>query len=333
MKLLTHELKQFKANAAFVKQNDIIPVLRYLLIEAGSITKNNLNSFCKQAISYTGESFLIEEAVLMSAVDDADGEIEVTIKGNEITLSSNGMKWKSQSEMLEHYPLISKPSGEVVKLSNEVLEQISIASNFVDENASNPAATMVFISGENVTASNGFIAYKNEIETGLENTYLPKQTCVAIKGFDELNFQQSDSYHFFSNDSVMIGISKPEYKYIDISTFFKLEATGSFEIEKAELIQFNNQAIKTASSKLYTTLMKFEGDNLELTMVDNDYKRGAEKTISVTGAADGEFKYNPEFLNRILKSLPNDTVTIHQTDGKYFVTTDAKTISLIMQIN
>jgi len=131
----------------------------------------------------------------------------------------------------------------------------------------------------------------------------------------------------------MIGISKPEYRYIDILSFFKMEVTGSFEIEKSELIQFNNQAIKTASSKLYTTLMKFEGDNLELTMVDNDYKRGAEKTIAVTGATDGGFKYNPEFLNRILKSLPNDTVTIHQTDGKYFVTTDSKTISLIMKIN
>lgn len=58
-----------------------------------------------------------------------------------------------------------------------------------------------------------------------------------------------------------------------------------------------------------------------------------ESVLTVDGGRDGELKYNPVLLNRLLKAMQGDVLTVHQASGKYYFTSEDGSMSLIMEIN
>lgn len=332
MILLTSELRAFKQACIGLKQNDILPILAYLKIDKGAITKNNLNSFVVADITYKGKPFVIEERILMDYCSRATGDITVTLEGTTVTLKADGVsKVKSETMPLSDFPTISDAVSEQIELGDNVLTQIGIASKFVDEDAVNPAAQYVFIGDMGIRASNGFIGYSLGVETTLR-AYFNLETCKAISKLDNVKYSDNPSYHFFESEGLRYGFVKPEYKYIDISLFFKLPEIEPFIVDKAEWVQFNDQAIVNAVSKVATTLLTIEPGRMDLKMKDNSYNIEQDNSIAITGGIDGSFGYNPMLLNRILKAVSESTLNVYQSKGRYYFTGAPGWVALIMQL-
>lgn len=334
MKLLTSELRQFKSNAAFIKANNILPILSFLKVQPGSITKNNLNSFLVQNISYSGQPFLIEERILMTMVDNTSAEeITVAVGDGKVTISDGTTKTTSDSLPLAEFPSNAIPDTDPIAFSGELLDQIFIASRFVEDEADNIVKTCVFISPDAVRSSNGFIAYEMKMATNCPNIFIPRTTTVAIAKLQAVSFSENASYQFFTTDKYQYGFVKAEYKFIDMSSFFQLGEVPTFTIAKDGLIYFNNQAIANAVSKVAATIMSVKPGEVSLTMKDNSYNVDTSSVLTVDGGRDGELKYNPVLLNRLLKAMQGDVLTVHQASGKYYFTSEDGSMSLIMEIN
>ena len=153
MKLLTSDLKLFKAKSSVIPANTMLPILSYLKFENGKVTKNSLNAFITMDIACDGE-FLIDEKQLMAFVAyTKDDIISVTKKGNSVLISdSTAIKYTSPTEPIENFPVNDMPiTADWVEVNQGVLNDLSTASLFNVENEINPVMSHVYI-------GNGYVA-------------------------------------------------------------------------------------------------------------------------------------------------------------------------------
>lgn len=333
MKISVSELKSFKANASFIKQNNIIPVLSYLKLENGCITKNNLNSFLIQKVGKFKESILVEEKILMAFVDNASAdEIEISVSGKRILITDGFTKDYSPTDDIINFPTNENGVFDKVEISTQVLSSIKTASTFILSEETMPNKSNIFVGKKSVAGSNGFIAYVKSFDHDLPQMVLSKDVCTAISKFGTINFYESERYHFFEKDNCKFGFIKPTYPFFDLTVFgiFDNEAPH-FEVNKFDLIKFNDLAISSPSKKVVATF-KVQSEIMKLVMKDADYERDVEKDISVTGEDVSLFGYMPVNLNQLLKNVPDADVTFYQAKNKYYITGESGFTTLIMEV-
>lgn len=333
MKISVSELKSFKANASFIKQNNIIPVLAYLKFENGCVIKNNLNSFLIQKIGKFKESILVDEKILMAFVDNASSdEIEISVSGKRILITDGFTKDYSPTDDIINFPTNENGVFDKVQISAEVLASIKTASTFILSEETMPNKSNIFVGKKSVAGSNGFIAYVKTFDTDLTQMVLSKDTCTAISKFGSIDFYESENYHFFENDKCKFGFIKPTYPFFDLTVFGKYDNEAPhFEVNKFDLIKFNDLAISSPSKKVVATL-KVQSEVMKLVMKDSDYERDVEKDISVTGEDVSLFAYMPVNLNQLLKNVPDNDVTFYQAKNKYYITGESGFTTLIMEV-
>lgn len=333
MKISVSELKSFKANASFIKQNNIIPVLSYLKLSDGCITKNNLNSFLIQKVGKFKESILVDEKILMAFVDNAStDEIEISVSGKRILITDGFTKDYSPTDDIINFPTNESGEFEKTKISVDVLASIKIASTFILSEETMPNKSNIFVGKKSVAGSNGFIAYVKTFDIDLPQMVLSKDTCTVISKFGSIDFYESESYHFFENDKCKFGFIKPTYPFFDLTVFgvFNKEAPH-FEVNKFDLIRFNDLAISSPSKKVVATF-KVQSEVMKLVMKDTDYDRDVEKDIPVTGEDVSLFAYMPVNLNQLLKNVPDAYLIFYQAKNKYYITGESGFTTLIMEV-
>lgn len=333
MKIKVSELKSFKANASFIKQNGIIPILSYLKFEDGSVTKNNLHSFLIQKVGKFKEKILVDEKILMAFVDNASSdEIEITVSGTRVLITDGFTKDYSPTDELINFPTNESGVFEKIELNAEILSSIRITSNFILLDEQMPAKSHVFIGKKSVAGSNGFIAYFKSFDIDLPEMVLNKETSTGISKFDTIQFSQSEKYHFFENDTCKFGFIKPTYPFFDLIVFGKYDAEAPhFEVNKYDIIKFDELAISSPSKKVVATF-KVISEVMKLEMKDADFERDVQKDISVTGMDVESFSYMPVNMNQLLKNVPDSDLTFWQSKNKYYITGESGFTTLIMEV-
>lgn len=332
MKISVEQLKRFKNNSSSIKTNNILPILGYLKFSKdGTVTKNAMGSFIIQKIDCK-EDFLVDETILMSFVNyTSSPTIDVTIKDGKIILSDGtGAKKTSPTEPVENFPVNDTPDAEPFELDLEVLQSIGIASQFVMDKDIPDAACYVFVGNNHVCGSNGAIAYIDEFVEKLPKIVLDKNTATTISRYDSVLFSENDSYLFFETDDVKLGFIKNQYQWMDESPFATFTPEAKFEMDKREFVNFNDMVINDNISKVAVSSISVSKGKLNYESNDTGYERVAEKQIAVEGDDMEKFNFNPALMAKLLKSVPDDTLTFNRMGNRYYITGDSGFVSLII---
>ena len=325
MVLLTKQLKQFNSIAGSMRQNNILPILSYLKFEDGKITKNNLESFVTMEADFEGAA-LIDEKVLMSIVDltDAD-EIEVLPNGTKVTLCHGGKKFNSHTDDIKNFPENILIDGEEIEITQDVIADLKVISNFTMERENLPFTSCVFLGNGVMAANTGFIAAVKKTEIDYPEIILEKNATSLIKSFNSIFFSQNNTYQFFTNGSFKFGFIKKETKYLNMSKFFEMiPKEGALKMDKYPLQQFCDICNSVCVGRV--VLAEISGS--KAIMKDPDQENDQEIPLPVELPY---FSFNPTYMSKLLKSLPDDDLTFIKDERRYFVTGESGFISLIME--
>lgn len=335
MKIKVSDLRSFKANSGFIKQNNIIPVLSYLKFENGSVTKNNLNSFIIQSVGNSNESFLVDEKILMNFIDcTSESEIEIKLKDKRIHISDGNTKVTSPTDDLVNFPTNENEELEKTELDAEVLSAIKIASNFImAEEGDMPVKAYVFVGGSLVAGSNGFIVYLEKFDKALPNFLLSKEIASSLGKYSSVSFSQSGNYYFLETDKIKLGFIKPNQGFVDFSPFSNFNKNvPSFVINKNEFIRFNDMAVSSTPIKGVPATFSVEKKKMKLDYNDTNYEINISKEIPAEGTMEGSFTFLPNNLNPLLKSVPDEILTFYQAKDRYYVTGDSGFVSFVTRM-
>lgn len=328
MKLQTHQLKKFNSVAGGIKKNTILPILSYLKFEDGKVTKNNLESFVTMEIDFEG-SCLIDERILTTFVESTGAsEIDVEVKGNSITLSHGKERIISPTDDIKLFPEPPVPENKLdIFISQDVLKAIKVASNFTMDLENSPHASCVHVGNGVVGATSGFIAYVEPIEDELPEIVLEKPMLSVLKGLEFATFNQSDSYIFFKNGNFTFGFIKKDTKFLNMGRFKALPEGEPTLMPKKEFEGFCELCNGYSVGKSYVLATLKEK---ELSMIDPDFGIDYKKELP-TRLPD--FSFNPSYMGKLLKSLPDDNLKFLKGQNKYYVTGEkGNYVSLIMEL-
>lgn len=331
----TKEIKDFKAASSFIKSNKLLPILDYLKFGDGVITKTNLSSFISYKTKFDG-SFLVQEDILLNFVSlTSSPTIDISISKGVVTISDGNSTVTSPSEDIANYPSVPVPNKENCFFGEDILMAIGLSSNFTDQEELPTVRGHVFISGNYVMASNGFIGYREKVSESLPNIVLSKEIALTLGKIPASAFNENDNNVFFSNERYTVGFVKPELKFFDISSVFnkKTEGGDSFVIHKDDLISFCELCIISTKSKFHECYMKNGKKGLLLEMNDVDFNVNVKKEISFNGTLEQDFIFNPSFMLKCIKSLCDQELTFTRNGNMYLITDSSSSVSLIMGIN
>lgn len=325
MKLQTNELKKFLSVTSSMKQNGILPILSYIRFQDGIITKNNLEQFVEMESNFKGQC-LIDERVLMSFVNSISGnEIDVQISTTNVLLTCGKDKTKSPTDNIADFPVSQFDEAEEIELTEEIINKIRVASNFAIERENSPFTSCVFIGNGLIGASNSFIAFVDKIDSKFPKIILEKNAAGVIKSFNYGFLSQSEERVFFKFGDFKFGFIKKETPFIDFSPFVKVPEADKIIIDKNEIVNFCDSCVAATLSKVVVS--KFEGN--KLLMNDADFGVSREKEISVEME---HFAFNPSLMNKLLKALPDEEISLQKEGNKLYITGIGEYVSIIMEL-
>lgn len=325
MKLNVHELKKFNSVTSSMKYNGILPILSYLKFKDGIITKNNLEQFVEMEANFEGEC-LIDERVLMAFVNSVScEEIDVKLEGKSVVLSCGKRITKSPTDEVANYPTVEDNNLEGIVIEEEIINSIKIASGFTIERENLPYTQCVFLGHGFLGAATGYIGYVEKLDDKFPEMILDKNCISVIKGLNNFSFSQNDAFQFVRNGVFNFGFRKTDTKFINFAPFYNVDGDKKVSLDKSEIISFCDYCVSSTPSKV--VIAKVSGN--KLSMEDADFSISAESEIS---AELDDFVFNPSFMAKMLKSVPDETVTFIRSKQKYFVTGKSGFVSLIMEM-
>lgn len=330
MKVLLANLQKFKSDAAHIKTNPIIPILGNIKFENGHITKNNLKEFIIQQCDEVDKDFLIDEKILFNFLSVASDDITFTITKKKIRITDGKISVSSPTEDIINFPKVEADFENLQNLSEDVLSGIGIASRFIIDDETQPIKSNVFVGNDHICGSDGFIAYVNKVGD-VPEIILDKTSASKIGSLPLCFYTENKSYNLFCSGKTTYGFIKPEQKFFDLSPLVKVPDEMSFQVRKESLIKFNDACITSSPAKSITSKLDVQNGFMILSMKDADFSIDVDQKIEVPGKSDAEFGYNPAYMNRLLKAVPDSELNFYQGPNKYFITGKNFT-SLIMEI-
>lgn len=332
IKVPVSDIRSFKKNSSHIKKNNIMPILDFIKFDNGTITKTNLHEFVVQDSSFNG-SFLIEERVLFNFIEYTSApEIIFSANGNKITLSDGTQKTTATQGDISLYPTTETPPKETVSLTDTILKLFGAAAKYTQEHQNDLIISHIFIGGDVITASDRYIAFYRKIDRDLPKTAIPRSVAERVSSIDPADFSQTENKLFFKTGKTLFGFRKTEATYIDLSQFFENERITSFHAPKSELIAFNDMCLSMSLSKLCYPILEVVKGKLKLTANDGDFAIDNEKEIDVIGEMEAKFKTDASWLNRLLKTAPDDELTFSRRQGMMYITGESGFKSLIMEL-
>lgn len=332
MKLNVKELKAFKQKSAFIKKNNVLPILDFLKFENGTVTKSALHEFIIQDIKCS-ETFLVDENILMNFIDRCDSdEVTVKVDGNKVILSDKKTKVISPTEDVSHFPVHEITIENPFTFDIHHLEAMQIASEFVA--ATEDAAGYVHVGGPNIMASDRIIAFMKSFNDDFPKIILRKSEIVAISKFDEIVFTENEKYHYFATDGLKCGFLKAaDIPFFDMSKLLEYsKELPKTLFDKSDFVKFNDLCLSCSPQKFPTATMTPNKRNIDLTLQDTQY----ERTISTQILAENKDQFKPfmfliSYMNRLLKSIPNGPIGLYRGPVCFFLTGDGDFTALIME--
>lgn len=331
MILKTAFLRQFQKDSGHIVQSGVLPILDFISINKGVITKNNIAQLVATDIDAEGV-LLIEERALFNFINNTKAEeIRVSLQGNRLALSDGQTTVTCASGDPAHYPVTPSKGFSDIALDATGCMHIGRAAGFIEATADIPTKTHLFIANGQLIATNGIILYVAAVD-GPE-LVIHKNTATIIGKFQGVNFRESEKYQFVESDQVIFGFSKDECKFYDLSTFAGLDETApAFTLLKEELLSFNNLAAANMRGKTPSASMDITNGVLTLSMSEPDWELDIERKMDIDAPDHEQFTYNFLEMNKLLKSIPDENLTFYRTHPTRYNIKGADWHGLIMGI-
>jgi len=334
MKLKTSELRQFKQNASFIKTRGIIPILEFLKVENGTITKTSLECFMVQEIESKG-SVLLNENILFNFLSQTkEPSIEITVKDKRVTIYDGSIRVSFPEEDISTFPSIPDEVEEKIHIGNDVFCAIKNAANFTDTMDLPDTRAHVFVGNGNVFGGNGFICYMERFKSKLPQISLAKDFATIVGKFNEADFSENEKYIFFNTYNCRFGFIKSMFKYTDLSKLMEFDKSHPrFELDKKELLSFSEMCVSSTKSKIVVADMSVKSNKLNLEMVDTDFEVNVNQSIPIGDGNMGEpFSFNASLMITMLKNIPDDELVFYRKDKSLIITGESGFVSIIQQI-
>ena len=335
----------FKNDSIKIPRDEIYPILSYLKIDFHDnyciITKNGLKAFIKKGVSSESTEkdgiMLVSEDKLFSIAENSTSDmLELTQVEDKIKIVSGRSKATTATDDLSKFPTNDEPTQLWQDIYIEALTALASGINFiVDEvpEKTQPQMANIYCKEKTIVGCNGAIAFYKPLHDDIPEMILRKEVAMAISTLPGCKFSQNSSYNFFKSESSMFAFSKSESPFFDLRQFGKIETDKpSFTINKDDLIRFNNTCINTSKSKLVTSKFNCLSPTV-LQLIYEDPDSGLDELVASVDIKDGygEFKYKPEVMNQLLKSIPSTMCVFYPGKNKYYITDESKSfVTLIM---
>lgn len=350
-RLRVKDILDFRIDANKITTDELYPILQYLKIDFNTnfctITKNGLRAFIKKNISSEsnvsdGSMLVLEEKLFSFAEGVTSDYVDINYKeGSEgvlpvIKLSAGKSKGVSSTDDLNKFPVNDTPTADWVKLHTQFLTNLEYAKNFIqdfsDKAFSVPAPFHIFCKGNSLVACDGAIAFYKEFIEPIPQLILRKEVALAIYNMPGAEYSYNSSYDFFRSEGVFYAFSKSECPFFDLTQFGKIETNKlSFFLIKDDLLRYNSMCISSSKSKIIRCYFKAKTPTeLELSFEDAD--SGIYSLITLLDIKDGEgsFKYDPNLMNNLLKSIPSTILYFYPGKGKYYITDEKQSFVTLM---
>jgi hypothetical protein len=332
IKVSVSDIRSFKKNSSRITGKGIIPILDYIKFDNGTITKTNINEFVVQESNFSG-AFLVEERILFNFIEYTSAvEIQFIADGKKVIISDGSQKTSSAQGDINLFPEIEHPPIATVSLTDTILKLFGSAAKYTQEGNDDLRKTHIFIGGNTIMASDGFIAFYRKVDRELPKTAIPRSVAEKVSSIDPADFSQTEKKLFFRAGKVLYGFQKTEATYIDMSSFFTYNKTTSFHAPKSELIAFNEMSLGMSKIKLCHPYLEIVDGKLLMSAINSDYGVDNEKEIDVIGEMGDKFQYDAVILNRLLKTAPDEELTFSRVKGMMYITGDSGFTSLIMEL-
>jgi hypothetical protein len=312
-----------------------LPILGYLKIDNGTITKTGLECFLVQEIDCKGSVLLLENIFFDFLGRTKEQYITITVKDKRVTLSDGSIPNISfPEEDIKNFPATSVPETKPIELSNEIFSAIGYAANYADHMDLPDARAHVFLGKKAVFGGNGLICYMEKFKEDLPEVALLKETALVVGKFNYASFSENEKYVFFENGNCKYGFIKSMYPFADMTSLITFDKKSkSFVLDKAELLTFSDMCVSSTKSLLKVPNMAVKQNKLNLEMVDIDFEVNVNKSIPIgDGEMDDDFAFNPVQMSTLLKNTPDDELTFYRKNGSLIITGDSGFTSIIQQL-
>lgn len=336
MKLKTSELKAFKHNASFVKTNGILPILGYLKVENGTITKTSLDRFLVQEIEAKG-TVLLDENIFYNFLSRTPEQfIDVNVKDGRVTISDGGYtpKVSFQEEPVSNFPIIKKPGEEKHSLTNDVFCAINFASRYIDNMELPDARGYVFVGKKMVFGGNGTICYQEKFKKDLPQIVLTKDVSQVIGKFNEANFSEDDRYMFFETSGCTYGFVKSVYPFTDMTNIIKYSKDNyAFDIDRMDILNFAEMCVSSTKSQIRVSKLSVKSNKLFMDMLDPEFNVDVNHAVPIgDGKMEEDFTFNPVLMSTMLNNIPDNELKCYRTNNSLIFTGDSGFTSIIQQM-
>lgn len=333
MKLSVKELKAFKQNASHIKSNHILPICGYLKFQDNTVTKHAMHAACIQDIKCS-ERCLISENVLFSFIEGCHSEeIAVKIDEKSVTLIDKNRKIISPTAAIEHFPRADFSGEGQIDIPNECGWAIKEAAQFCATNKDASHMDYVYVGNRSVGATNGTIIYTKDVGVDLSKMVLSREIIGIAFKLDDVKVSQSDRHYFFQWGNVRYIFLKTDQSFWGIGSMGKMpEDIPKIEVNKSEIIAFNDLCIATSASMLSTVKMSSNKKNFDLQMADSAAEVYPSALILANAQPFETFTYLPRHMNTLLKSISDDELVIYRGDHKLYITGESGAITIISEV-
>lgn len=336
------ELEAFKTQASLIRANTSInPILTFIKFEVKgddcTITKSSGESFVIRTIPVESEdcSFLVDEKILFNFMEFCSSEyFEFSKEGNRIKITGGKEVTRSGTEEASGFLLIKEPvMSEWVLIPRLVLDSCGIASNFIFDNEVKSRTSCVFVGKEAVIGCDGNIAYYQKIGGEVPQMVLRKEVAVCMSKLSICEYNYNLSYDFFKDGNTVFGFIKNEIPFNNLNMLFPVfDKVSDFSFHKSFFVKFNSYCANTRTDKTCACTFNCQDDYIKLELIDAKNEFDAKTEFYIKGC-NGYFKFNPEYMNNLLKAIPVDDCVFYRGDKRYYITDATKSfMAAIMEI-
>ncbi len=314
MTIKTSVLKSFASYASEIETSNTLPILSYWYIGGGKIVKNNLKEFVCMDIEDGEDEWLVDEKSMLAFVNSSNPEIVLSKKDNRVLISDLQTKIFSPTDNPKHFPIMPKATGAGFTITAYESTNIGKAASHILAEDIMPVKSHIYIGNGVIFGSDGFATFRSE--SNLPIVVLSKKLAVLIGELKEgCYYKESETFSFIEYGEVLFGFAKDEAKFNpDLKSLMEYDKKSpSFEVNRKQLLDFNNLCIQQGRVKEVNCQMEIKDNTLLLSMKQPEWGVDIERSHETNSKDMQPFTYNPVYMNKILKNISDEKLTIYRT--------------------
>lgn len=305
-----NEIKDFVKASSSITGKKILPILNYIKIGNGFISKTILDISCQVKCSYEGDPFLIDEIILSAFADSKSESISFTVSNTSIIIFDGFIKEKQPFESCLNFPDIPICTTDWVELNNEQISLIRIASNFrhLDDDFGGNFRHIHIANGY-LFASDMAMMFITKTD-GIPDILIDKSAIPFLIKFETISISQDEKNVYLTNGIINYCFTKsfdktPGFVTEKYTLLQGLEST--FTLQKSKLIHYITHVNKTCIDPVAVITLTNSGSGTTISYVNG--LTGKENESFIEGVTlPSDFSMNAKKINAAIKSIPFETL-------------------------